>query len=157
MHDADILVTSEYVPHIMDVLSSRPACHIGQTVLYANQEGTNQVNALGSVPTVPCDRIVGYFEGGSLAASKSAYWSVGGYNEAFYGYGCEDCDFFARLASLEGFENTRSFKFLHLWHPRAENWGDHHDLNRALERTLCTLPMAERIKRLLPQTEKYNT
>lgn len=156
MHDADILVTTDYIPQVMDVLETHPACHIGQTVLYANQEGTNQVNAIGAVSAVPCDRIVGYFEGGSLAATKSAYWSVGGFNEAFYGYGCEDCDFFARLSSLEGFENARSFKFLHLWHPRAENWGEHHDLNRALERTLCTLPMAERIKRLEPQNEKYS-
>jgi len=156
MHDADILTCIDYGPDILKVFNTSSAFHIGQTVLYANPDGSNTINNNQAVEAVPCDRIVGYFEGGSLAATKSAYWSVGGFNEAFYGYGCEDCDFFARLASLPDFFNTRSHKFLHLWHPRAENWDEHHDVNRAIERKLCATPMHERINQLKSTAEKYN-
>lgn len=155
MHDADILACTTYGQDIADKFKSHGAFHIGHIVLYANQNGTDEINSLQKVKHVPCDRIVGYFEGGSLASTKAIYWSVGGFNEDFYGYGCEDCDFFARLASVPSFCNDRTHKFLHLWHPRAQNWCEHHDTNRALERKLCTLPIAERIKMLRSQVEKY--
>lgn len=156
LHDADILVSTTYGKDLLELFKTKNACHIGQTVIYANPEGTQQINDHQEVRSVPCDRIVGYFEGGSLAARKSVYWSVGGFNEDFYGYGCEDCDFFARLSSVSDFYNDRYHKFVHLWHPRADNWGEHHDINRAIERKLCATPMHERIKKLQPIVETYN-
>ncbi len=155
MHDADILAATSYGPDILARFATSDAFHIGSVVLYANPDGTESINSRQTVTPVPCDRIVGYFEGGSLAATKKAYWSIGGFNESFYGYGCEDCDFFARLSSLKSFFNERTHKFLHLWHPRAENWGDHHDFNRALERRLCAMPMEDRIRGLKNQVDKY--
>lgn len=155
LHDADIIATAKYVDDVYNVLNNSPACHIGKTVVYANQETTHLVNADKTVSHAKCERIVGYFEGGSLAVTKSAYWQVGGFNEDFYGYGCEDCEFFARLSSISNFCNSRVHGFLHLWHPRADNWNAHHNDNKALERNLCIMPMELRIQQQVKQTSKY--
>jgi GT2 family glycosyltransferase len=155
LHDADILAVGRYLQSVCHILDHAPACHIGKTVTYATENSTQLINIHKSVGVPECERVVGYFEGGSLAANKDAYWAIGGFNEDFYGYGCEDCEFFARLASLTNFVNERTYGFLHLWHPRADNWHTHHNANKSLERSLCILPMQDRINKQTNQIEKY--
>ena len=94
---------------------------------------------------VTCERTVGYFEGGSLACRVKTYWLVGGFNQDFIGYGCEDCDFYARLSDGCKWIENRTYDLVHLWHGRVAGWDKHHETNRALENRLKQKPISERI------------
>lgn len=148
LHDADMLVPNDYTKKIYESLCNHDSCHLGKLVVYANNESTNMANQLGIIDeNCECERIVGYFEGGSLACSVDAYWQCGGFNEDFNGYGCEDCDFYSRLSSTTNWKNDRIFSFLHLWHDRVSGWDGHHKINKQIIADLDVLPMSVRVAR----------
>lgn len=159
LHDADMLAQGHYTQAVADILKEYESCHIGSTVMYTNQESMQKINDTGIVDKqVKCDRVVGYYEGGSLAATKKGYWKVGGFNEDYWGYGCEDCDFYARLSGASKWKEDRVFDFLHLWHSRVGGWNGHHEANKALERSLKVLQMPVRVERQQQQLRRlgYN-
>lgn len=89
LHDADMLVLGNYTKSICDTLDNYEACHLGGTVIYTTEKSMHDINSKKFVNSdIECDRAVGYYEGGSLACLKEAYWRVGGFNEDFNGYGC---------------------------------------------------------------------
>ncbi len=89
LHDADMLLQSNYTSSIYDTLRTKQSCHLGNTVVYATKQATEVINSKQALsPDMQCERIVGYYEGGSLACTVEAYWSVGAFNEDFKGYGC---------------------------------------------------------------------
>lgn len=147
LHDADIIVGGDYTGIIAKVLDEFDACHLGKTVLYVTKESTERIIESGMIDgAVDCDRIVGYFEGGSLACRRRLYWSVGGFNEDFEGWGVEDCEFFQRLSNNCNWSEDRRLDFIHLWHGRAPGWENNHVPNKNLERRLSGQPMATRIR-----------
>lgn len=146
MHDADMLLLGDYTSEICDVLREFDGCHLGKSVIYATKNSTDLINSSGIVDVESnCDRIVGYFEGGSLACRKSTYWKIGGFNEDYKGYGCEDCDFYLRLSKGCNWKEMRSFDLLHLWHGRVDGWNAHHNQNKQLERSLSSYDVEKRI------------
>lgn len=153
LHDADMLVEGNYTKRIFDVLNNYDACHIGKTVIYADKPSSQLICDTGSIraDSINCDRIVGYYEGGSLACTKEAYIRCGGFNEDFWGYGCEDCDFYKRISSISKWFGERSINMLHLWHDRAEGWDKHHQINKSIESQLSTKSIQHRI--VLQQTQ----
>lgn len=160
LHDADMVVTGDYTTAIWDTLKVYEACHMGGTVVYATNEATQDINGNKRVTVnTKLERVVGYFEGGSLACTTNAYWRIGGFNEDFYGYGCEDCEFYARLSRNTNWREDRRFDFLHLWHSRVPNWNDHHEANRLLEQALSRTNMTVRVDKQRQQLCKigYNS
>jgi hypothetical protein len=148
LHDADMLMQGNYTTEIWEALEKSDACHLGGRVIYSSEESTRLINSTGVVNAdAECDRVVGYFEGGSLACKISQYWKCGAFNEDFWGYGCEDCDFYARLSGLNVWTEKRTFDLLHLWHPRVQGWNDHHNKNKAIESSLKSLPLPDRINK----------
>jgi len=146
LHDADIIVQGNYTQTVWEVLQSYESCHLGKTVIYASDVSTIDMNKTGEITKkCQCDRVVGYFEGGSIACSTDAYWKIGGFNEDFWGYGVEDCDFYARLFKNSVWKENRVFDFLHLWHGRIVNWHDHHNVNKDIGIKLKSLPMHKRV------------
>lgn len=155
LHDADIMVQGNYTSSVHKILDTHTACHIGNSVIYADTESSNIINTTGLVTNqARCERVVGYFEGGSLACHMNVYWNCGAFNEDFWGYGCEDCDFYARLAANSVWCENRTFDFLHLWHGRVAGWNTHHDVNRRIEASLNSRSMAERIQLQYSQLNK---
>jgi GT2 family glycosyltransferase len=133
LQDADIICPSNYVSKIFTLLNSHNGIHIGAKVLYMNQESSNEIITKKSIDDKKnCERAVGYFEGGSLACTKDAYFRCGGFNEIFEGYGIEDCDFFDRLKYSAKFYNSRSEDFVHLWHGRTPGWNRFHTRNKKI-------------------------
>ena len=134
LQDADIVVPSHYAEKIYKLLNNHGGVHIGSRVLYMSKDSSNSINKTGTItPQHKCDRAVEYFEGGSLACTKKAYFGVGGFNDIFEGYGVEDCDFFWRLKDFAGsFFNTRTEDFVHLWHGRTGGWEAHHRKNKRI-------------------------
>lgn len=142
LHDADTMAQSDYTKAIMTVLQQHDACHIGARVIYADQESSALVASRGLVSSAThCDRVVGYYEGGSLACTTEAYWRAGGFNEDFWGYGCEDCDFYYRLSHSSDWKSDRTQDLLHLWHTRLPGWQSAHDVNKRLESSLRAMPL----------------
>lgn len=89
LHDADMLAQGHYTQTVYDTLTDFESCHIGKTVLYTLPEAGKAINNAQVVGhDVKCERVVGYYEGGSLACTRSAYWKIGGFNEDYHGYGC---------------------------------------------------------------------
>jgi len=89
LHDADMLSRVDYTKTLYNLLNTHAAVHICGKVLYLNSDTTNVVNKTGKIPNNPTfERMIGYFEGGSLAIKKSSFWNVGAFNEDYNGYGC---------------------------------------------------------------------
>tara|TARA_R100001244_G_scaffold25113_2_gene25397 strand:- start:62386 stop:64362 length:1977 start_codon:yes stop_codon:yes gene_type:complete len=134
LQDADIMCSSGYLRKVHTLLDSFEGVHIGSKVLYLSQKSSNDVVKTGILTDKnDCERAVGYFEGGSLACTKRAYFKVGGFNEQFEGYGVEDCDFFDRLKNFtKKFNNVRTEDFVHLWHGRTDGWERYHHKNKKI-------------------------
>lgn len=90
LHDADMLVRSDYTHNLSILLTKYESAHIGATVCYMEKESTDKIVRNQSInrDQVSSDRIVNYYEGGSFGILKSAYIRIGGFCEDFIGYGC---------------------------------------------------------------------
>jgi len=147
LHDADLLVQGNYTRSVARILEDRESCHLGSTVVYADKQSTDRICDLGKVDDdINCDRVVGYFEGGSVGCTIQAYWRVGAFCQDYWGYGCEDCDFYARLSGASDWKEDRIFDFLHLWHGRVPYWNEHHETNKIKEKNLVVLGIEKRVK-----------
>jgi len=155
LHDADMLAQGHYTAAVMNILRDYDSCHLGRTVIYTGQPAMEQINLIGTVDeNAKCERVVGYYEGGSIACRVKSYWKIGGFNEDFWGYGCEDCDFYARLSGGSNWKEDRVFDFLHLWHSRVPGWHSHHETNRQIEAALKIKPIPVRIQLQHSQLDK---
>lgn len=149
LHDADMIVYDGYTAKMDQLLNMNEGVHVGQSVLYLSYESTNQVNATGKLTQgASVERSVKYYEGGSLGCHYNTYVKIGGFCEDFVGYGCEDCEFFNRLAATPKFFNERSIDLVHLWHGRTDGWKQHHERNKSIDANQRTQSMTERMTRL---------
>lgn len=133
LHDADIICPANYISKVHKLLDSYSGLHIGSRVLYLDRKATEEVSRTCKINSnANCTRVVTYYEGGSLACTKKAYFRCGAFNEIFEGYGIEDCDFFSRLKYNSNFYNERTEDFVHMWHGRTDGWAQHHRRNKKI-------------------------
>ena len=135
LHDADMLVGSDYFKTLSVLLDSHESAHIGKTVCYMERGSTDTIVKKQSADkdTILSDRIINYYEGGSFGIRRKAYHRIGGFCEDFIGYGCEDTEFFKRMANGTKNFNVRSIALFHLWHDRTAGWIEKHDTNKAIQ------------------------
>ena len=89
LHDADIMVESKYTKKMCSLLDQYHGVHIGKSVLYLDEASTPNVIASQKMAIDhTLNRMVSYFEGGSLGCTFDTYCLIGGFNEDFIGYGC---------------------------------------------------------------------
>ena len=137
LQDGDMICPSGYVQKIYDILRTHEGIHIGSRVLYMDEQSTRKIANYNKIDKEnKCERVVTYFEGGSLACTKRAYFECGGFNEVFEGYGVEDCDFFERLKYNCKFHDVRTEDFVHLWHGRTHGWQQYHRKNKKINMQL---------------------
>ena len=152
LHDADMLSKVNYTTALYNLLQKHSAIHICGKVLYLNTETTNITNNQNKLPSAPIfERMIGYFEGGSLAIRSNTYWQVGAFNEDYCGYGVEDCDFYARIKSQPTWLCSEEFDLIHLWHSRVAGWDSHHEENKKLGAKLSLLSIEKRIELQIKQ------
>ncbi|MBD3407205.1 MAG: glycosyltransferase [Candidatus Lokiarchaeota archaeon] len=158
LHDADMIVQRNYSELVYRILQDFESCHIGRHVLYLDAESTNKIcSSLRVDDQLKCDRIVGYFEGGSLACHKNVFINIGGFNEQFKGYGCEDCEFYERLSRLTKMYDGRSIDLIHLNHGRSSGWNAAHKQNKLIHTKLSRMPLNNRTQILRSELKsKYN-
>jgi len=147
LHDADLILPASYTQAAYDLLQAHDAGHFGKTVVYLTPDCSTTVNASGLVESESnCERVVGYFEGGSLVCRRRTYWLVGGFHEDFWGYGVEDCEFYDRLSHNSNWREDRRWDFVHLWHGRSPGWDNEHKHNKVLGAQISNAPMEQRIQ-----------
>ena len=146
LHDADMLVFDRYTSLMDSLLDSHTGAHVGNKVIYFSQQSTSKICKSFHVdPSLEAERVVDYFEGGSIGCTVDAYKEIGGFCERYEGWGCEDCDFFHRLKSLATFYNVRSIDLFHMWHSRPAGWKDRGNINRNIENEILKIPAGDRI------------
>ena len=133
LQDGDIIFHRDYLKKLISALKGQQGVHIGKEVIYMDGASTNEIISQFRVSeSLKSSQVVGYFEGGSLACTKQAFFACGGFLEEFIGYGCEDCDFFNRLKNLGKFFDVRTEAFIHLDHGRPPGWKEIHTKNKKL-------------------------
>jgi GT2 family glycosyltransferase len=147
LHDADTLAPSCYFQSVANELSEVESCHLCKQIFYIGATETNNINITGTIDHPRYEHMVDYFEGGSIACRRKAYWKVGGFVEEFVGYGVEDCDFYFRLSRGTVWKENRHFDLLHLHHGRVENWTMYHQKNKEIGAKLSALSLGDRITR----------
>lgn len=146
LHDGDLIAPDYYTREISDVLNHYESFHIGNKVLYLDHVNSSEVTRHQAVTqNLTCMRTVGYFEGGSLGCSKDTYIKVGGFCEDFYGYGCEDCEFFGRLRDGTNIYDNRTVNFIHLHHGRDDSWTCDWERNKTIYNKMTSQPIQDRI------------
>lgn len=152
LHDGDMLVQDNYAQIMHDLLCKYDAVHIGKNVIYLNYDSTNYVAQHGKLDHhLVAEKMVGYYEGGSLGIRYNSYVDIGGFCEEFVGYGVEDCEFFNRVLHNTNFFNERSIDLLHMWHSRTSGWIEHHSRNKKIGDSLLHTPMQQRLSVLRTQ------
>ncbi|MDP1712568.1 MAG: glycosyltransferase [Candidatus Nanopelagicaceae bacterium] len=155
LHDADMLTQMNYAQLADEQFKKFEAFHMGKEVVYFSQDATNRICRSQKFDGVTCDSTVGYYEGGSLGCYKKKYEEVGGFYEAFVGFGVEDCEFFRRLKRLSKFNDERTIVLFHLWHGRTDGWTQRHKINKQIGADFESLPMETRLKRLREGLAKW--
>jgi hypothetical protein len=118
LHDNDMLVPTGYLQRILQKIEMGYAViNPKRYIFYLTQEHSNAVIAgEAGMDAQPAEAIVQNLEaGGSMAITREVYWSIGGMDESFQGWGGEDTEFWDRCQVLPcwrwGYE-----PIVHLWH-----------------------------------------
>jgi len=150
LHDNDMLVPADYAACIIEkIRDDYEVVNLKRYIFYLNKSHTAKVfvdkNAL--LYEAPQSIMQNSEGGGSIAITKKAYESIGGFDEGFIGWGGEDSEFWERAQTLRVWSYA-NLPILHLWHePQLEkNIKDAAGKKRFIE--LHKKPVQERIKLL---------
>jgi hypothetical protein len=117
-HDGDIPAPCHYAREAARILDDGwSAAYLQRFLFCLDEEGSATVMGSRSVPPglVP-GRVRQNWKGGTRAVRRSEFFDIGGFDEAFVGWGGEDVEFFDRLLSRRLWR-FGYLPFLHLWHP----------------------------------------
>lgn len=150
LHDNDMLVPMDYGRQVVArTADGFDAMNLKRFVFYLGQAHSAAVFAgKESLEQHPPREVVQNLEaGGSLAITREAYFSIGGFDESFVGWGGEDNEFWERAQTLK----LWAYGFLplvHLWHkPQPEKCAENRPTTDLLER-LSSIGAENRIKEL---------
>jgi hypothetical protein len=151
LHDNDMLVPSDYAAHVLrlvgrgfEVLNlKRFIFYLGEKHSRSLMEGDHRLAAM-----VPVSVMQNNQGGGSVAITRAAYDAIGGFNEAFIGWGGEDVEFWERACS----RRVWPYAFLpmvHLWHGPQPDKANLQSEGLKLYYSLAQTPIEKRIAKLL--------
>jgi GT2 family glycosyltransferase len=146
LHDNDLLVPSDYAKEIVERFEEgHDVINLKRFIFYLGEVDSAstcsaEALSLDAAPTAIMQNALG----GTIAISRDAYLSIGGFDESFVGWGGEDNEFWERA-------QTRScwpygyLPFLHLWHaPQGEKLSSDRSTAKLFEK-LSRVPVSERI------------
>ncbi len=94
-------------------------------------------------------QVMANLKGGSIAATKEAYFSIGGFDEDFVGWGGEDLEFWERAREYGRVYEYGWLPLLHRWHaPQPGKLQQETAPAQVRYREVRAIPAAERIARL---------
>ncbi len=125
LHDNDLLVSARYaLEHFGYLEKGYEVVNLKRFIFYLDKMTTDCLFAAGRlpVPATPQSILQNALGGGSLAIAKDAFFAIGGYDEAFVGWGGEDNEFWDR-AQLRSLYPYGHLPLVHLWHPGQPDKG----------------------------------
>ena len=124
-HDNDLLVPQRYAAETLArAREGWQFIDLKRFVFYLSEQDTRPVFG-GAAPPVAATEIVQNLKGGSIAATRDAYRAIGGFDEAFVGWGGEDLEFWERARAHGGVYEFAYLPFVHLWHAPQAGKLDH--------------------------------
>ena len=150
LHDNDFLVPERYAAEALArVRDGHEFVDLKRFEFYLSEADSARLFASGRLSLDVAATIVQNLQGGSVVAARDAYFAIGGFDEAFIGWGGEDNDFWERAEAHGGVYAFGYLPLVHLFHapqPGKLMGDDAPAVKRYRE--LMTVPAAERIARL---------
>jgi hypothetical protein len=150
LHDNDMLVPSDYAAHVLRLIrQGYEVINLKRFIFYLTQAHTDGVfrGRRGLTDSAPLTIVQNLEGGGSVAVTRAAYDEIGGFDEAFVGWGGEDVEFWERAAT----RRVWPYAFLplvHLWHRAQPGKASGNSDTLRLYYSLANTPIEQRIARL---------
>jgi hypothetical protein len=150
LHDNDMLVPQDYALEIMKRnAEGYEVTNLKRFIFFLTERHSFSIISSGTlnIADAPQSIMQNAEGGGSVAISKKAYFEIGGFDEAFIGWGGEDNEFWERAQTRKVWP-FGYLPLLHLWH--ASQAGKHKLERRtaALLEERSIIPVEARIKEL---------
>ncbi|GAG49158.1 unnamed protein product, partial [marine sediment metagenome] len=123
--DADLLVDWQWVKRMYRWAREYPVGMIPyQNVLYLDHYSTEyaigaRANNYMDLTLLTAERNSPNSVGGVIWIHSALYWHIGGHDEGYLGWGCEDMDFFFKLEAACRPKRLQGVSLLHLNHPKV--------------------------------------
>lgn len=148
LHDNDMLVPRRYASEALTIRQEGyEVMNLKRFVFYLGERASLRVMAGHPVAGRP-DRVVQNLEGGgSVVVDRDAFFAVGGFDEAFVGWGGEDNEFWERC-SVRAVWPWGYLPLVHLHHEEQAGKGRRDRATAALLDSRSGVPPEERVQEL---------
>jgi hypothetical protein len=149
LHDGDFLVPERYAAEALArVREGHDFVDLKRFMFYLGDADARRAEAGVPLRRLHPITVVQNLQGGSVVASRDGYFAIGGFDEAFVGWGGEDNDFWDRAATTGRVYGFGYLPMIHLHHPQQGGKWQESTPGVARYRAIESIPAAERIARL---------
>jgi len=123
LHDSDLLMPAAYLSETWNrYREGYEIVRLTRFIFYADQGSTDRcIGGTCEPAQIVIERLRQNTAGGTLALSRNAFVGLGGMDEEFVGWGCEDDEFLERTSTRNTWDWTY-LPMLHLRHARQPDW-----------------------------------
>ena len=150
LHDNDLIIPECYaIEHLNWHTKGYDFVNLKRFIFYISEAATVRFLQQGKTQNLQVDSIMQNAQGGgSIGASKKAYFDIGGFDERFLGWGGEDNEFWQRAQTRKTWSHA-NLPLIHLWHsPQEEKVETNSSANKELYNELSSLTPKARITAL---------
>lgn len=148
-HDGDLLLPAGFAESVLRRLDGADVVQPKRFTFYLDEPSTHRIcDPVGNLTGARCVEVVENLEAGaSVVLARKAFFSMGGWDEGFQGWGGEDNEFWDRCGTLR-VDRFGCLPLVHLWHSPQSGKGtsDNPGLTRLMQRR--TLSPEARIAQL---------